>query len=364
MPRATSETYDRELGDALTLESEVAESIARRVEVTVTGEERARLVAARPVSPEVYEIYLRGLVAKQNSRAEVEQQIAYFNEAIRKDPTFAPAYVGLANAYKILGTIFVGASPSETRPRVISNARKALELDPEVAGAYVALANVHLSQWHWDEAEAEFRRALDLNPNDAAAYLGLSDWLLCHGRADEALAWARRGRELDPVGASLETIPWTLFNAHRYEEAIREYRNVLAIKPNDLFIMWELGWALIFNHQLDQAIPVLEKAVTATDHSPGVISALVWAYAHAGRHADALRLLEELKQRQQAGYVPAAAFVNANLGLGDNDEAFAWFERAYQEQSNIMKYIKVFPIFDSVRGDPRFQDLVRRVGLN
>ena len=123
-----SETYDRELGDALTLESEVAQSIAQRVEVTVTGEERARLIAARPVSPEVYESYLKDLLAKGNSRAEVEKQIAYFDEAIRKDPTFAPAYVGLADAYWRLGTIFVGAPPSETRPKVISAARKALEL--------------------------------------------------------------------------------------------------------------------------------------------------------------------------------------------------------------------------------------------
>ena len=109
---------------------------------------------------------------------------------------------------------------------------------------------------------------------------------------------------------------------------------------------------------------MLEKAASVTDRSPGVISALVWAYAHTGRRADALRLLGELKKRQQTGYVPAGAFVNAYLGLGDNDEAFAWFERAYEEQSNILIYIKVSPWFDPLRGDPRFQDLVRRVGLN
>ena len=195
-----SETYDRELGDALTLESEVAQSIAQRVEVTVTGEERARLSAARPVSPEVYESYLQGLVAKGNSRAEVEKRIAYFDEAIRKDPTFAPAYVGLADAYGKLGTVFVGASPSETRPKVISAARKALELDPDLADAHVLLASMYTRQWKWAEAEAEYRRALDLNPNDAPAHEGFSDWLLCHGRMEEALAWARRARDLDPLG--------------------------------------------------------------------------------------------------------------------------------------------------------------------
>jgi TolB-like protein/DNA-binding winged helix-turn-helix (wHTH) protein/Flp pilus assembly protein TadD len=359
-----SASYDRELGDALTLESEVAQTIAQRVEVTVSGEERARLVAARPVSPEAYESYLQGMFAKGNSRAEVEKRIAWFDEAIRKDPTFAPAYVGLAAAYGALGTVFVGAPPSETRPKVINAARKALELDPDLAGAHVQLASIYMRQWKWAEAEAEYRRALDLNPNDAAAHDGLSDWLLCHGRMEEALAWARRARDLDPLGPSGHTIGWTLLNAHRYDEAIREFRDVLAVRPDDRFPLWPLGWALICNHQAEEAIPVLEKAAAASDRSPGVISTLVWAYAHAGRRADALRLLGELKKRQQTGYVPAGAFVNAYLGLGDNDEAFAWFERAYEEQSNSLVYIKVFPLFDPLRGDPRFQDLVRRVGPN
>src|SRR5271156_553096 len=183
-----SESYDRELGDALTLESEVAQSIAQRVEVTVSGEERARLVAARPVSPEAYESYLQGMFAKGNSRAEVEKRIAWFDEAIRKDPTFAQAYVGLASAYEALGTVFVGAPPSETRPKVSNAARKALDLNPDLADAHVLLANMYMRQWKWGEAEAEYRRALDLNPNDAAAHDRFADWLLCHGRMEEALA--------------------------------------------------------------------------------------------------------------------------------------------------------------------------------
>jgi TolB-like protein/DNA-binding winged helix-turn-helix (wHTH) protein/tetratricopeptide (TPR) repeat protein len=359
-----SESYDRELGDALTLESEVAQSIARRVEVTVSGEEHARLVAAHPVSPEAYESYLQGMFAKGNSRAEVEKRIAWFDEAIKKDPAFAQAYVGLASAYGALGTVFVGAPASETRPKVINAARKALELDPDLAEAHVLLANIYMRQWKWAEAEAEYRRALDLNPNDSAAYLGFSDWLLCQGRMEEALAWARRARDLDPLGPSGQTVAWTLLNARRYDEAIREFRDVLAVRPDDRFPLWPLGWTLICNHQSEEAIPELEKAVSVTNRSPGVISALIWAYAHAGRRADALRLLGELKKRQQAGYVPAGAFVDAYLGLGDNEEAFAWFERAYEEQSNILVYIKVSPLYDPVRGDPRFQDLVRRVGLD
>jgi TolB-like protein len=159
-----SETYDRDLGDALALESEVAQSIARRVKVTLTGTERARLVAARPVAPEVYESYLKGQFVKGYSKADFEERIAYFEEAIRKDPTFAPAYVGLSDAYDDLGDDFVGGPTDEVRPKVISAARKAMELDPQLAEAHVRLAEIYQRWWHWTDAESEYKLALELNP--------------------------------------------------------------------------------------------------------------------------------------------------------------------------------------------------------
>jgi len=361
-----SETYDRELRDALALESEVAQSIARRVEVTVTGEERARLVAARHVSPEVYESYLKGAFAldKSNGRAGLEESIGYFKEATERDPTFAPAYVGMAAAYSELSSVFMGGRPEELRPKVISAARKAVELDPEMAEAHVLLAGVHQQQWQWAEAEAEYRRALDLNPSDAIAQNGFADWLLCQGRPEEALAWAQRAREHDPLAVSGIKIGWILFHARRYDEAIHELRSVLAVLPDHPTALWFLGFALIANGQAKEAIPVLEKTLSVSDRSSAVMGVLIRAYAHAGRRTDALRLLEELKRRQQTSYVPAAAFVNAYLGLSDNEQAFARFERAYQEKSNILQFLKVHPFFDPVRNDPRFVDLVHRVGLD
>lgn len=360
-----SETYDRELGDALALESEVAQAIAARVEVSITGVERARLTAARPVSPEVYESYLKGQFAANYSRAAVERSIAYFEEAIRMDPAFAPAYLGLANAYDALGTSGIGgASPREVRPKVISAARKALELDPTIAEAHGLLAVVYQEQWQWGDAEGEFKRVLELTPNDAGAHLAYAGWLLCQGRTEEAQAWSRRARELDPLGVGGNNVGWILFHSRHYDEAIRELRSALAVHPDDGSIYWFLGFALIANGQADEAIPVLENAVALTDRSPAVIGVLIRAYAHAGRRTEALRLLDELKRRQQKGYIPTAAFVNAYLGLGDNERAIIWLERAYEEQSLIMQYIKVHPFFDPLRGDPRFADLVRRVGLD
>jgi TolB-like protein/Flp pilus assembly protein TadD len=361
-----SESYDRDLRDVLDLQSDVAQAIARKVKVTVSGEEHARLTARHSVSPEVYENYLKGrsILDKSYSTSQLKESIGYFEEATKRDPTFAPAYVGLADAYDRLGTIFIGTPPSEVRPRVVNAARKALELDPGLTEAHVLLADVYQEQWHWSDAEVEYNRALDLNPNDAAAHVGFAYWLLCQGRTQEALTWAARGRELDPIEVSGTSIGETLFFARRYDEAVRELRSVLAVQGDSASALWYLGFSLIAKGQPEDAIPVLEKAVSITNRSPGVIGVLIRAYAHAGRRSDALRLLEELKTRRKAGYVPAGAFVNAYLGLGENDQAFAWLEKAYKEQSNILQFLKVHPFFDPIRGDARFADLVHRVGLD
>jgi len=360
-----SETYDRELGDVLVLESEVAQAIAARVQATITGVERARLSASRQVSPEVYESYLKGQFNRSYNLGEMKKSITHFEEAIRKDPSFAPAYIGLADRYSELGTTGIGgAPPSDLRPKVISMIRKGLELDPAVPHAHVLLANVYQEQWLWNDAESEYKLALELNPNDAAAHLGYAAYLVCQGRTEEALAWSRRARGLDPLGVTGNNIGWLLFQSRRYDDAIRELRSDIAVRPDDASTYWFLGFALIANGQANEAVPVLEKSLALSGRSPGVIGVLVRAYAHAGRRPEALGLLDELERRQQEGYIPAAAFVNAYLGLGDNEQSIAWLERAYQEQSMILQFLKVHPFLDPLRGDPRFADLVRRVGLD
>ncbi len=360
-----SEKYDNEMRDVLTVESEMAQLVAERVEVTVTGEERQRLAAARQVAPDVYEGYLKGefTLDNANSEAEIKQSIGHFEDAIHRDPTFAPGYQGMAEAYNDLGTVFIGAPPTETRPKVVEFARQALALDPNLAEAHNLLAGVLQGQWHWSEAEAEYKRALDLNPNDASANAGLASWLSCQGRNDEAVARIRQARALDPVTISGEDVSWILFLARRYDAAISESRSNVAVQPHDASALAVLGFALIANNQAGDAIPVLEKAMSLSKGSPVATGVLIRAYAHAGRRSDALRLLSELKQKRKAGYIPAAAFVNAYLGLGDNERAFYWLEQAYREQSNILQWIKVHPYFDPIRSDPRFADIVRRVGL-
>jgi tetratricopeptide (TPR) repeat protein len=170
-----------------------------------------------------------------------------------------------------------------------------------------------------------------VEPNDAAAHLGLADWLLCQGRTEEALVLSRHARELDPLGVTGLSNGWILFHARRYDEALGELRSVLAVHPDYATAHWFLGFVLIANGQAHQAIPVLEKALALSNRSPAVIGVLIRAYAHAWRGTEALRLLDELKRRKKTGYVPPAAFVNAYLGLGDNEQAFSWLEGDYKE---------------------------------
>lgn len=361
-----SETYDRDLTDVLSLQSDVAQAIARRVEATVTGKEQERLVAARPVSPEVYEAYLKGRFTLQNmapARANVEKSVHYFEDAVRNDPAFAPAYVGLATAHSELGTIMIGGDPKTERPQVVSAARRALQLDPNLAEAHVLLADTAREEWDWVQAEAEYRRALELNPNDSDAYRGLAGWLLCQGRMDEALAAAQRARELDRLGSSTQDIAWILFHSRRYEEAVRELRSALAVRPNDADALWLLGFILVVKGQANEAIPLLEKAANLANRDSGFIDVLAAAYARADRRYDALRILDELKKRKQRSYVPTGSFVIVYLGLGEDEQALAWLGEAYKERSNILQFVKVHPLMDPLRNDPRFADLVRRVGL-
>jgi TolB-like protein/DNA-binding winged helix-turn-helix (wHTH) protein/Flp pilus assembly protein TadD len=359
-----SESYDRELRDLLALESDVAEAIVQKVDVSISGQERSRVVMARDISPEVYESYLRGQFAlDKGNRPDVEQSIRYFEQAINTEPKFAPAYIGLANAYDTLGLVFVGAHPRQTRAKVIIAAQKALELDPQLADAHVLLADAYRKQWKWTEAEAEYKRALELSPNNAAAHAGFADWLLCKGRAAEAVEWAKRARELDPLilGTNLS---WILFQARRYDDAARELHATLAVTPDDPVGLWFLGFVLDAEGKSADAIPVLEKAVFVSHGSPGAKGVLVRAYANAGQRKDALRVLDELRRQRQIEYVPAGALVQAYVGLGDKEQALAWLEQAYEEQSNLLQWIKTEPTFDTLRGDPRFTKLVHRVGLD
>lgn len=358
-----SNTYDRELRDVLALQNDVAQAIARQIEVAVEADSATR-AATRPVPPAVYDNYLKGrFESHKYTRAGLDEALRYFQAAIDADATFAPAYAGLADTQLALRTVLIGQPPAQARLKALQAARKSLELDPEMAEAHALLGEALRLDWHWAEAEAEYRRALELSPSDADVHASLGFWLLSQGRTEEALVSARRAQELDPLAYRGEETGFILFYARRFDEAIGELRSVLAIEPDNPEALWYLGFALNGAEDFSEAIRILERAAILSHRSSGVLGLLVRAYARAGRRPEALHVLEELYQRRQNGYVPTAAFLNAYLGLGDTEQAFTWLARAVEERSDIIQWLKVHPFFDPLRGDPRFTAFLRRANF-
>jgi TolB-like protein/Tfp pilus assembly protein PilF/tRNA A-37 threonylcarbamoyl transferase component Bud32 len=359
-----SGTYDRELRDILKLQSEVAQEIARQVQVTISPRERSRLELTRAVDPDVYEKYLRGVfLLNKETLASTTEAVRLLETAVERDATFAPAHAALARAYNTMGTIFIGGSaPSHTQPKAIASARKVLELDPDLPDGHAVMAYVLQRQWRWTEAEAGYRRAIELDPNDSQAHYGLANLLACLGRFDDAVAIGRRARDLDPLSSWGRDYGSILYLARRYDEAIRELRTLDLLEPGNSWTLWYLGYALLGSSRFDEAVDVLERSVLR-ERNAGPLGTLSLAYGRAGRFADAKRILDELTKASQMNYVPPSALVEAYIGLGDFDRAFLWLERAYAERSNSLRILKIDPVLDPVRGDPRLADLLGRVNL-
>jgi tetratricopeptide (TPR) repeat protein len=337
------------------------------VQIQLTPGEQARLTARRPVQPKAYDNYLQGRYLYWNRRTEenLNKAIELFQNAIKEDASYAPAYVGLADCYNALSVVQVGALPPiEGRRRAEEAATKALELDSGLAEAYTALGYINHYNWNWNAAEQHFKRALDLNPNYANAHNFYASYLMSRGRIDESIAASNRARELDPFSLAISAQRgFLLENARRYGEAIEQLRAVIAMDPNHYQAYWTLGHTYAANKQLDEAIVAAEKAVGLSERAPGALGMLGLAYGLAGRKGEATKILNELLELSKTRYVTPAAFVNVYIGLGDKDQVFVWLEKAYAERSNYIAYLKVFPMLDSIRSDRRFGNLVGRVGL-
>lgn len=359
--------YVREMRDVLDLQSEIAQAIAREVQIKMTPAEKERFIARHPVRPKAFDEYLQGRYLYWNRRTpeNLNKAIVHFQNAVKEDPNFAQGYVALADSYSAIGTVQVGAVPPvEARSLAEQAATKALEIDDALAEAHGALANVKHYNLDWTGAEQDFKRALELNQNYANAHNFYAGYLMCRGRVDESIAASNRARELDPFSLSISAQRgFLLENARRYDEAIAQLRVVIAMDPNHYSAYWILGHTYAANRQFDEAIGAAQKAVDLSERTPGALGILGLAYGLADRKAEAKKVLDELLKLNESRYVTPAALVNVYIGLGDKDKAFEWLEKAYQERSNFVAYLKVFPILDPLRSDPRFNDLLRRVGL-
>ena len=361
------QTYTRDVRNVLDLQSEIAQAVAREVRIQLTPGEQARFTSRRAVQPKAYDNYLQGRYLYWNKRTEenLNKAIELFQNAIKEDPSYAPAYAGLADCYNGLSVVQVGALPPiEGRQRAEQAATKALELDSGLADAYTALAYINHYNWNWIAAEQRFQRALDLNPSYANAHNFYASYLMSRGRVDESIAASNRARELDPFSLAISVQRgFLLENARRYSEAIEQLRAVIAMDPNHYQAYWVLGHTYAANKQFDEAVTAAEKAVELSERAPGALGILGLAYGLAGRKTEATKILQELLELNKSRYVTPAALVNVYIGLGDTEQTFVWLEKAYEERSNYIAYLKVFPILDPIRSDRRFADLVGRVGL-
>ena len=346
------------------MQDEVARAVVSEIKVKLTPQEQVRLASARPVSPEVYELYLKGRYfwSKRDAK-DLRTAIDYFEKAAAQDPTYAPAYAGLADCYAVM-VIHSDVRPKEVFPKAAAAARKALEIDDTLAGPHAALAwTKDVYEWDWAGAEREYRRALELNPNYSTAH----QWFALHfaylGRIEEGIAEMKRAQELDPLSLIINTnLGQLLYFARHDDEAIEQFRKTLEMDPNFVHAHYCLGAVYGLRGRYEEAIAERKKAVELSGGSPIRLAGLGNAYGRAGKKAEALKVVEHLKELSTRTYVDPAQIAVAYVGLGEKDQVFAWLGRAYGEHS-LTFFLKADPGFDPFRADQRFQDLLRHVGL-
>jgi eukaryotic-like serine/threonine-protein kinase len=361
-----TQTYERPAREILAVERDIVRSVAEHVSLALTPQDDARLARVRAVDPDVYESYLKGRYHwNRRTQASLAAALEHFRAAIAADPTFAPAHVGLANCYNQMGTVMVaGGSPSEMRPRAIAAAIAALQIDPTLGEAHAALAYGRHYEWQWDAAERSFERAVALDPHNSLIHIWYANYLASLQRLDEAVAHVETARTLDPLSPVVMTnVGWTLSYAGRYQEAIDAYREALAVSPNYVQAHMRLAGAYAELGDFEAALAESDTLIALTGRTPSRLVGLANIYAMAGRHGEAERVLQEVLALARTEYVSPFAMAQPYLRTGQYDRAFEWLERAYDEQSNGMVYLAVEPVLAPVRSDPRYRDLLRRVGL-
>jgi TolB-like protein/DNA-binding winged helix-turn-helix (wHTH) protein len=359
-----SEAYDRQLRDVLSLQSDVAQSIARKVEVTITGEEHARLSVARTVDPEAYEAYLKGRYYWNKRTVDSMAKAAlYFEEAVSKDPGYGAAYSGLADCNS--GLAWHGfMSPAEVLPKAYAAAQKAVEIDPQSAEAHASLALVLDHQWDWLRAELEFKRALALNPQYANAHHWYGDYLSIQGRHDEALVEAERALELDPLNLMIGTwVGLRYYLSRRYDGAIAQSQNTVDLDPNFAAAHLVLGESYVQQGKHKEGLNELQKAVALSGDSPLYMAQVGVSLGLAGEKKEALRVIRALQDISAKRYVSPYGVAQIYASLNDKEQTYKWLETAYRDRAVWMSYLTVDPVFDSIRSEGRFYNLLQRVGL-
>jgi eukaryotic-like serine/threonine-protein kinase len=356
-------TYVRDLTDILVLQSDVARDIAKQVQIKLSSSDTARLSNAAKVNPEAHDAYLRGrFYWSKGEREDLETARKHFEEALLKDPRYAPAYAGLADYYSVL-PFYTNARPDEVFPKAKENVAKALEFDSSLAEAHGTKAYISTYyDWDWQTAEQEFQRSLALNPNDGTLRHRYSRYLSSVGRVTEALAEIERARLLDPSDLVIKAnVGVIYFFDRQYDRAIEELQKVLRDYPDFSTAHWGLGLAFAQKGKYEQALPEVEKA--AQRRGTNSLASLGHIYGLMGRKKEARDILSELKKRGEERDVSDYQLALVYIGLDEKDAAIEALEQAYRERSTLMTYLKMDPRLDSLRSNPKFQDLLRNMNF-
>src|SRR6202522_654505 len=360
-----SQSYEGELRDTLALQNRVASAIADQIRINLTPQEQAALKNVKVVNPEAYESYLKGRYFWNKRTADgLKAALAYFRQAIEEDPTYAPAYSGLADTYALSGDWqYAVMPPKEAFPKAKAAAIKALEMDGALGEAHNSLAFVLDGfDWDLDSGGKEFRRAIELNPGYATAHHWYAWHLSLLGRFDEAIAEMRKAENLDPLSLIINAdVAELLVIAHHYDESMAQSRKTIEMDPNFALAHNQLAQAYLQKHMYDEAVAELKTAVQVSGGGPAFIANLARAYVASGKRSEAVKLLDHLKKRSKPGYSNASEIAVIYASLGDADQAMNWLEKGYNERFNPGVLLR--PGFNPLRSDPRFQNLVHRIGL-
>jgi len=359
-------SYQGDLRNTLSLQKQVASAIADQIRIQLTPHEQAVLRNVKSVDPEAYEDYLKGrYYFNQRTEDALSKSIGSFQNAIARNPSYALAYSGLADAYAMLG--FRGGFPSkDALSRAKAAALKAIELNDTLAEPHASLAFIaETYEWEWATAGREYKRALQLNPGDARVHHWYAGYLMYVGRFEDGISEARRARDLDPLSLPINNaLAGRLLVTDRYDEALGQVQKTLGLDSHFAPAHQTLGWIYLRSGKREEAIQEFLKALQlAGSDDTDLMLDLGFAYATAGDRQEARRMLAKLRSLHERGLVPSGSIAILYGALGELNEAFAWLENAYKERDPQLTYLKAGRRFEPLRHDPRFQELVHRVGL-
>ena len=361
-----SEQYSRKQTDLILLQGELARDVSSKLKSKLSGADDAKLAKTYTTNLEAYQLYLKGrFYWNQRTGESLKKAIEYFNQAIEKDPTYALAFAGMAEAYVVLPN-FSATLPHDSAPKAKAAAKRALELDESLAEAHTALAYVLLNYfWDFPESNREFQRAIELNPNYATAHqwYGNGYLLAILERFDEAIAEGKRAQELDPLSLIVNSdLGQDYFFARQYDKAIEQLRKTVEIDQSFYNAHANLGMAYEMKGSFQEALAEYRRARELSD-DPIVLARLGHALAASGQRDEALQTLDQLKEISRRRYVPAYAFTILYAGLGEKEQAIQWLERSYQDREPKLTRLKVDPLLDPLRSDPRFKAMLKRLNL-